>query len=162
VFWTCLLLFVLGHAAAVAWFRSGRPWVGVLLVAWLWLTGDAAVVLRFLFDPPAPAWATCAWAMVAGAALASAHVAFLLVRRRLARVREQRVARYREGLIAYMSGDLALAARRFRGLVRGDPWDVDSWAGLTMVQDALPAVRTRAVTRPAPGTRPDAAARRSS
>jgi hypothetical protein len=165
VFWTCLLLFVLGHAAAVAWFRSGRPWVGVLLVAWLWVTADAAVLLRFLFDPPLPAWESCAWAMAVGAALASSHVAWLLLRRRTARAQEQRVARYREGLIAHMGNDARTAVSRFRWLVRKDPWDLDSWAALQMVAESVPrAAKPAAVTRPAKerGAVREKAVRRSS
>ena len=81
------------------------------------------------------------WIGVTGVALsyvvAVADVLRRSSQRRFARESEAQERLYREGVVAYMSGDLREADRAFRGLLDIDPVDVEALFRLAVVQCRL-------------------------
>lgn len=115
----------------LGWLRTGVP-LGVLFAAGL----NGALVAGSL--TPGAAAVAAAGLVTAGAAwLASLGATVYVVWRRLpARSAAERDALFREGLIAYLRGDLAAAARAFQAILRLCRGDVPARLKLAMVYKA--------------------------
>lgn len=139
-----LLLFAVGQA--VGWFhlRTGRAWLGWGITVLLWGCGDAALVLRFVYDHRGPDYLAALGVVQATAVLAALHLLFARWRRRWSAVARQRPERFRAALIAYLRGDFEAAAAGYRTLARTDPWDPAAWVALGNVLRRLGRVRRAA------------------
>lgn len=129
-----LLLFFGGQAAAWYYLRSGRIWIGLAASVSLWVLADWYCVAKYLYglsgrDLVLP--------LVLLQAVAAATVVVLLTglwRRRWSATARQRPQLFGQGLAAYLRGELDLARRTFRRLVRSDPWDAAAWVALGNVE----------------------------
>ena len=131
---TTLTLFALGQAAALYNLRTGRFWPGALVTALLWVAADLALLQRFVYGE-LDGWFQVGVAGVLGTgAVASSWLGFELWRRRRSATARARTAVFRQGLVAYLRGDLPTAAAAFVRLLRCDPWDVAAWCALANVR----------------------------
>jgi len=124
------------------------PGMGLVFLGW-WRTGlvvgvsfsagvNGATVLWLLAPGAAPGWVPWAAGAVAiGAWLASVGgTAYAAARRLPSRSAEERDALFRDGLAAYLRGDLDAAAGTFRAVLRLHRADVEAHLKLAMVHKA--------------------------
>jgi hypothetical protein len=130
-----LLLLVVANIAAVAYFRSRRPWIGLILLIMVWAAVDAAVVSRYVLGRPEWEAELLFAVMQVVAAAATIRLAVLLWWRLLPRQRARREQIYRLGLVDFLADDLPAARRRFTLLARWDPWDRPIDSALAMIDD---------------------------
>ena len=130
--WVHLVAFGVGQAAAWAYARSGRFWVGATSTALLWGAADWWLVSRFLLDVgPSRLWGPLL--LLHGVAVATA-VPYVWARLRRRRGRSTRATRHRAALALLLSGAQTQAESAYRELVWTDAWDPSAWIGLGDVQ----------------------------
>ena len=126
--WIHVVAFGAGQAAAWAYARSGRFWVGAVSTVSLWVAADWWLVSRFLLEVgPARLWAPLL--LLHGVALATA-ASYVWARLRRRGGRRARAARHRAALALLLRGEQARAEVAYRELVWTDAWDASAWIGL--------------------------------
>lgn len=126
--WVHLVAFGAGQAAAWAYARSGRFWVGAASTALLWGAADWWLVSRFLLDVgPSRLWGPLL--LLHGVVVATA-VPYVWARLRRRRGRRTYAARHRAALAMLLRGAQTQAESAYRELVWTDAWDASAWIGL--------------------------------
>lgn len=131
-----LLLFLAGQGAAAYCLRTGRPWLGFVGTAALWVALDAWLVTHFVLVEHIAIAQGSLWAMRGVAAALASWLAFALWRRRWSAAARQRGARFAQGTAQFLRDDLSAAEGTFRRLVGVDPWDAMAWIWLGDVRRA--------------------------
>jgi len=122
-----LVVFAVGQATAWFHLRTGRWLAGGLLSAVVWILADWALVAKHAFDAKGVHLWLPLLAMQGTALGAGLWLGARWWWRRRSPTGRQRPELFRDGLAAYLRGDLEAAAATFRRLVRNDPWDAAAW-----------------------------------
>ena len=121
-----LVLFVAAQCSAYGFLRTGLVRRGILLMLVTWVAADVALLSRFAFDDTG-------WLYRLALVVLQLHAlieSFLFVsgrwRRRRPSQRARRERDFRAAQIHYLRDECAPARQLFHGLLRRDPWDLES------------------------------------
>lgn len=120
--WPNLILFVLGNAAAWTLVRTGLWHFGLGLAAVLWIAGDLALVLRFVFDETGGAYVASLITMQLAGVVGAGWTFFALWRRSRPEEKKANVEVLREAQYAWLRGEVDDALAASKRVVRRDPW----------------------------------------
>ncbi len=124
-----LLIFAIGLWAAVHLLRTGMPARGGILLCWVLVTADVALVARLVFEARDGWFLAGLLAMQAGSLAGGGWLAWALWRRRWSRAVALRPARLQAAMRSYLQADFAAAHAAYRQLLAVDPWDVAAAVG---------------------------------
>ena len=125
-----LLIFVAGQATAYGYLRTGRKVRGIALMVLLLVFADVALVRVLAFQQRDIVFRLSLSLMQAYAFIELLLFATGRLRRRLPKVRQERDERFRSAFLHSIRNEMDAAIADYRGLLKLDPWDLESTLGL--------------------------------
>lgn len=123
-------IFVVGQLAAYRYLRTGRKTRGVMLMIFGWVLADIAMVRVFVFGQQDTVFLLSLTLMQVYSLVEAFLCTVGRIRRRSTRVKELRKELFRSAFVHCLKDELDAAITDYRGLVRMDPWDLESTLGL--------------------------------
>lgn len=136
-----LVVLLGGLSASWCYLRTGRFWIGAGTMGLLLALADWALVARAVYAIEGATFRVPLHGMQGVAVATAAALLWGRWRRRWSAAAQQRPARFAAALQGYLRGELEVAERAFRDLVRTDPWDAAAWAALGNVARARGRLR---------------------